>query len=91
MDYTLLPDADAAYRVASYPGIAWHWYGDETEPDDDTEWSGYEAPTGRVVMVMIGDDRRHSIDPDDCVMIAEDDYCGGCGQIGCGAYAVGES
>jgi len=86
--YALLPDADARYRVAGYDGIAWSYWGDETQPDEDTEWSGYEIPTGRVVMVMVGDDRRFSIDPDDCTALADDDYCPGCGQIGCTAYAT---
>ena len=85
--YTLLPDPDAAYRIDGWDGIAWHWYGDETEPDEDTEWSGYEVPTGRVLMVMIGDDRRYSIDPADCAILADDDYCPSCGQVGCKAYA----
>lgn len=84
--YTLLPDPDTRYSVAGYRGIAFAWYGDETVPDEDTEWSGYEAPTGRVVMVMVGDDRHHSVDPADCAPLAEDAYCAGCGQVGCHAY-----
>lgn len=89
--YTLLPDADARYAVAHYSGVAFVYWGDETEPDDDTDWSGYEVPTGRVIMVMVGDDARHSIDPADCTVLPDDDYCPGCGQVGCGAYAAGES
>ena len=38
----------------------------------------------RVVAVMVGDDREHEIDIDDLVKIDEDDFCFGCGQIGCG-------
>jgi len=87
--YTLLPDPDARYRIAGYDGIAWHYLGDETAPDEDTEWSGYETPTGRVTMVMVGDDRRHSIDPSDCTALLDGDYCPSCGQIGCKAYAEG--
>lgn len=34
--------------------------------------------------VMVGDDRVHEIDVDDLTEISEDDYCSGCGQIGCG-------
>lgn len=40
-------------------------------------------PTGMVVAVMVGDDQPHVVDPDDLVEIADDDYCEGCGQIGC--------
>ena len=81
-------DYDARYTVKGYDGIAFAYIGDETEPDADTEWSGIEVPTGRVVMVMVGDDRRHSIDPEDCTALADDDYCPECGQVGCKAYAA---
>lgn len=72
-----------AYRVDRYDGIAWSVYGWETEPDEDTEWTGIEERTGRVVAVMIGDDRRFSIDVDEIHAIDEDEYCHECGQIGC--------
>src|SRR5689334_6422415 len=52
-----------AYTVDHYDGIAWRVYGWETAPDEDTEWSGIEERTGRVVCVMVGDDRRFSFDP----------------------------
>jgi hypothetical protein len=35
--------------------------------------------------VMVGDDREHIVDVDDLTVIAEDDYCSECGQIGCTA------
>ncbi len=71
------------YAVTGYPGIAWRVYGWETEPDEDTEWSGIEKRTGRVVCVMVGDDRRFTFDPDELTPLSEDDYCGSCGQISC--------
>jgi hypothetical protein len=37
-----------------------------------------------VEAVMVGDDGVHQIDVDDLVVITEDDFCHGCGQIGCG-------
>jgi len=74
----------AAYAVADYPGIAFAVYGWETEPDEDTEWSGYEARTGRVVVVMVGDDRRHVVDEADLAPLDRAAYCGECGQVGCG-------
>lgn len=73
-----------AYSVKGYRGIAFHVLGWETEPDQDTEWTGYEVRTGNVLAVMVGDDRRHSVDPADLTPIAWEDYCGSCGQIGCG-------
>lgn len=79
-------DTDAAYAVDGWGwGIAWRYLGPETRPDEDTEWSGYEIPTGNVLMVMVGDDRIHSIDPDDLRILPEDDYCHECGQVGCTA------
>jgi hypothetical protein len=64
------------------------WY-DTGETDDDGEpvWYFDEEPepteTGRVIMVMIGDDRRFTFDPEDCSPLADDEYCPECGQIGC--------
>lgn len=34
-------------------------------------------------VVMVGDDKRHTVDKDDCTPIEREDYCGECGQIGC--------
>lgn len=73
-----------AYTVRQYKGVAFHVLGWETEPDEDTIWSGIEERTGRVLAVMIGDDYRHSVDPADLSPIAREAYCGGCGQVGCG-------
>jgi len=83
-----------AYTVRSYPGIAWRVFGWETEPgacewydDDAGEYVYDEEPedvrTGRVVCVMVGDNRRFTFDPEDVTPIAREDYCGVCGQIGC--------
>jgi hypothetical protein len=72
-----------AYTVARHGGVAWTVLGWETEPDEDTEWSGYEQRTGQVVCVMVGDDSRFTFDPDDIAPLARDAYCGSCGQVGC--------
>lgn len=72
-----------AYTAQGYRGVAWRVYGWETEPDEDTEWSGYEQRTGRVVAVMVGDDRRFTFDVDELAPLRREDYCGECGQIGC--------
>ena len=81
-------DTDAfpadAYTVDRYVGIAWLVLGWETEPDEDTEWTGYLMRTGNVVCVMIGDDRRHSVEPDDLIALDDLAYCAECGQVGCG-------
>lgn len=72
-----------AYKVKGHGGVAWHVLGWETEPDEDTEWSGYEQRTGSVVAVMVGDDRHFTFDEEDLIPIDREAYCGGCGQIGC--------
>jgi hypothetical protein len=73
-----------AYRVKGCGAVAWCILGWETVPDEDTVWSGYEARTGRVVACMIGDDRLTPLDREDLMAIEEDEFCGSCGQIGCG-------
>jgi hypothetical protein len=73
------------YAVRQYPGVAF-WY---DGPQLSREWQDddvYTVETGMVLMVMVGDDRRHVIDPEDITELSDDDYCPGCGQIGCKAY-----
>lgn len=72
-----------AYSVRGYAGVAFQVLGWEVEPDDDTEWSGYEPRTDNVLAVMVGDDKRWSVDPDDLTPLAEDAFCRECGQVGC--------
>lgn len=72
-----------AYHHSQYPGIAFYVFGWETEPDEETEWSGYEVRTGNVVTRMVGDDRDFSHDPEDLEAIEPDSFCRTCGQIGC--------
>ena len=72
-----------AYRVAGSDGIAYDVLGWETEPDEDTDWTGIEERTGMLVVQMIGDDRHFVVDPDDVTPLDEDEYCPECGQIGC--------
>jgi hypothetical protein len=40
--------------------------------------------SGMVYAVMVGDNVKHLVDPDDLIEISDDDYCSNCGQIGCG-------
>ena len=73
-----------AYRVTYHgQGIAWYVRGWETVPDEDTEWTGQEVRTGKLICTMVGDDQHFSIDPEDVEPLAYEDYCGVCGQIGC--------
>jgi len=83
--YESSPEFDAdAYTVDGFhKGIAFSALGWETEPDDDTEWSGIEERTGNLIVRMVGDDRCWSVDPSDVHPIEREDYCGECGQVGC--------
>ncbi len=84
-----------AYTVDGYRGIAWHVYGWELEEvmeedfyDEETDTLHVgtefeERRTGKVVCVMVGDDRRFTFEPEDLTPLNEEDYCGSCGQIGC--------
>jgi hypothetical protein len=38
-----------------------------------------------VIAAMVGDDRKHTVSVDDLSLLADDDYCSGCGQVGCTA------
>jgi hypothetical protein len=75
-------DFDAVYRTER-KDVAWQLIGWEIEVDETTKWSGFEARTGRVVAVMVGDDKRFVFEPTELVRITEDSYCHSCGQIGC--------
>jgi len=85
MNYESDPSAFPAdaYTVDGQCGVAWHVLGWHTEPDEDTEWSGYEVQTGDVVAVMVGDDCHVRFGLDDIHPLDRADYCGECGQIGC--------
>ena len=88
MSYEAFEEGDKLYEVESvvsndYGGVAIIPYGWQTEPDEDTEWSGTEVRTGFVVCVMVGDDRFFSQDPELLEPLKREDYCGECGQIGC--------
>jgi hypothetical protein len=78
-------DFDAIYRQVAGSAVAWRAVDYETQPDEDTEWSGYEEATGRILAHMVGDDRMESFDPDDLYQIDDGEYCIECGQIGCTA------
>lgn len=74
-----------AVRVDGVDGIAYRVDGLPTVDGPDTEWSGitYQHP-GRRLVHMIGDDRTFEYPVDDLTPLSDDDYCSGCGQIGCG-------
>lgn len=77
-------DFDAKYRVAGYGGVAFYLLGYEKIRDEDYEWSGIEYDNEQNVRaVMVGDDRVFIVDVDDLTVLADNEYCRDCGQIGC--------
>lgn len=72
-----------AYCVDGKRDVAWQVLGWETVPDEDTEWSGIEERTGRVVIRMVGDDHKFVYGRDEITPLDREEYCGQCGQVGC--------
>lgn len=88
---TIYLDRDRRYAVAQYPGVAFWYDAPQTRPQvveavyvgDYLDYEVEDVPTGLVLMVMVGDDRRHAVDPADVTPLNDDDYCPECGQVGC--------
>ncbi len=84
-NYEEAPEFNAdAYTVRGYRGVAWAVLGWEVEAGEDTEWAGQYNRTGGLLAVMVGDDRVFCFEPDDFTPLKSEEYCGGCGQVGCG-------
>lgn len=85
-----LPDGSAdderfpgAYRVDRWKGIAWRVVGSEIETFETEDGYADWRETGRLVCVMVGDDARHTFDPEDVHPLDDDAFCHVCGQVGC--------
>ena len=81
----------SALYISGYPKV-WVPYtfldvddeGNEVECEsDEGEWE-LDETSGSILVVMVGDDHKWTVDAEDLVKIGENDYCDGCGQIGCG-------
>ena len=81
-------DTEAYYTVEGYSGIAWYTLGHHVEEIWDSNWDEVEevVDESKVVMVMVGDDRKFTFDIEEIHEISEDEFCPGCGAIGCKAY-----
>lgn len=93
-------------KVRGFSGVACVVLGPEQiwEPwtclATDEDGNEYEEETGegewadgdgsRLVVVMVGDDAKHTVGADDCTPIDETEYCSCCGQMGCAWGAVSE-
>jgi hypothetical protein len=59
--------------------------GNEYEVEEPGEGEWIERPDlGMVVVTMVGDDRKFEAPVDELVVLDEEEFCHGCGQIGCG-------
>ena len=80
-------DFDAHFRVKGWAGIAFVAMGYLAEypelTEDDPE-PGLVLDKSRIVVVMVGDDKRHIVAASDLIPLNEDEFCPECGQIGCG-------
>lgn len=74
-----------AVKVLDYPGVAFRVDGLPVRHGPDYDWSGivWQNPSQRETH-MVGDDRTFTFDVDDLSPLADEEYCGSCGQIGCG-------
>ncbi len=82
---------DVAWYLLGYAKTwtAEEWiYSGEGDTDDPDSYIYCESEEiedrGVVRAVMVGDDRVEIVDVDDLELIGEEDFCRGCGQIGCG-------
>ena len=88
-----------AVSVDGYSGVAWRivdiekeyipimyrewdpdsgeWYDAESDEFDEVDGERWEC-------WMVGDDRPFFFEPSELTAISDDDFCGGCGQLGCG-------
>jgi len=88
--YTVKGCKGVAFYISGFPEL-WEsytaWVEDEDgEHEEDTgegEWVEQDEACGRVLVVMVGDDRTHEVDLEDLAPLAEGEYCGSCGQVGC--------
>lgn len=71
-------------RHPRFEGIALWYTGPAVEYVEDGfgDVEGIPDPT-KAIVIMVGDDQRYTVDTDELIPIDEDDFCGGCGQIGC--------
>ena len=79
----------------------WVFQGDENDDEDDEslwaldgacdiEWYGggecsCPVDEDHTIVVMVGDDQEHIVATVNLDPLDDDDYCSGCGQIGCTA------
>jgi hypothetical protein len=88
---TPVDDDGGRYTVAGFSGVAFYlagrsqrWEAYRYWADDDYEGEWCDDPDGQLWAVMVGDDAFHPVERADLSPLGDDDYCAGCGQVGCG-------
>lgn len=85
-------------RTTRFPGVACWWVGFlPHEPLEECDcrwdcdgparcecWHHLDTDPSTSLIIMVGDDREHEVPTDSLTNLDEDEFCGGCGQIGCG-------
>ena len=78
---------DGRFKVKRWPAVAvvaLGYFAEYPESDEEDPEPELVADESRIVVVMVGDDKRHVVDASDLTEIPEEGYCPSCGQIGCG-------
>lgn len=84
--------AGVALRVVGYPRV-WEPYttfvadeetGEEVEVETDEGEFTTDPDGPRVLVRMVGDDHNFEVERDELHALKRSEFCGGCGQIGCG-------
>lgn len=84
LDEVKQADAEGSrFKVSYYDGIAFFFHSEETVIEGHDWCYEDEVPTGNAIMIMVGDNYKHIVDPEDIETIPDDAYCRDCGQIGC--------
>jgi hypothetical protein len=73
-----------AFTVISHPVN--HIYNVYSNGSDEWEELEEVIVYDQWVCIMVGDDRRYIFDEDLLIKIDDEDFCGGCGQLGCGFH-----
>lgn len=85
-----------AFRIdkyySSWSDPAWILMCDDLDCDHESEWcyqledSEEITDETQVIGHMVGDDHEYVLDVSELTELSDDDFCGSCGQIGCGWY-----
>lgn len=71
-------------RVEGHAGIAFFVSRNQNSNQRDEDGEPIPLEDGLLAVVMVGDDHRWIVDADTVSPLDDEDFCHGCGQIGCG-------